>query len=197
MLRSCKLQPLQTLSAALAPASPGGDLLEEENLDVKKKKRGHGNRAKQRFGAGALLHALWLAQLWEKKSWAVGFLRGPSRRSHLAPLDAARRAGKQHPKPRRAAIRGQREVGGILPFQHRCSCSPPTCSAELLGRSRTRSPHPVTFLRVPKSSSGAPGFEEINPNPGQEALARKAVPSACLCGPGMGRKVIPPSEITT
>lgn len=38
MLRSCKLQPLQTLSAALAPASPGGDLLEEENLDVKKKK---------------------------------------------------------------------------------------------------------------------------------------------------------------
>lgn len=42
MLRSCKLQPLQTLSAALAPASPGGDLLEEENLDVKKKKGGMG-----------------------------------------------------------------------------------------------------------------------------------------------------------
>lgn len=42
MLRSCKLQPLQTLSAALAPASPGGDLLEEENLDVKKKGGGMG-----------------------------------------------------------------------------------------------------------------------------------------------------------
>lgn len=77
MLRSCKLQPLQTLSAALAPASPGGDLLEEENLDVKKKRGGMGIEQSKDLGLVRSCKRCGLHNCGKRRAGPSGFCEVP------------------------------------------------------------------------------------------------------------------------